>query len=424
MPPKIPYDPSLVLGSVIDANTLGILSDMAKVEAKVDAAQESLNAVLASKKSLENTRSELENLGLDAQALNEALQELFPDIAAAGQRYGEERIAAERTLRDLRTQLGSARNSFESPVDLSRSHAKLMPLASDSLALDMEYFAFDPNQMDSRSHASTISSLVSSSTVWLGAQASSETANAVQRQVLQQASTQSIAGTLVVVASCTHKMSSVLVPVVLDIDKAIKTWNKLFPDDTLNATDELGMQSLVAIPDEGEGNHFSIVTGMKLGSAFVGMAHLLNNTGSGTASEDIASLPNRLKESRLGDDDANIALINDFMKRLSAQRLSSNINVVSMGTIPSMIPNELKVDVESHYGAGTKKVSAAGMLGDGYDKLPGLGSLMTALDNYLAKAADGNSGIPVGYFQEDITKKHLVELLLAKLGKSREVPIS
>jgi hypothetical protein len=52
MPSTIPYDPSLVLGSVITDKALDIVKNFADIQGPVDAAQDTLNGLISAKQSL------------------------------------------------------------------------------------------------------------------------------------------------------------------------------------------------------------------------------------------------------------------------------------------------------------------------------------------------------------------------------------
>jgi hypothetical protein len=51
---------------------------------------------------------------------------------------------------------------------------------------------------------------------------------------------------------------------------------------------------------------------------------------------------------------------------------------------------------------------------DGHNKMLDINSMMSALDDYLKKASEGNGGVPLTYFLKDITKKELAEAWVAK----------
>lgn len=54
MPSSIPYDPSLVLANIVNPRALGIVEQISKAQRPVDEAEQELNALLATKRSLGN----------------------------------------------------------------------------------------------------------------------------------------------------------------------------------------------------------------------------------------------------------------------------------------------------------------------------------------------------------------------------------
>jgi hypothetical protein len=243
-----------------------VLVAIAKAEAPVEAARGRLNALLTSQKSITDTRGELFNLNVPVESLDNAFQELVPKVEAAGKAYAEERITAEMDLKDLRAQLGGIRLSIEGPVNLAKSHAIFMPLASDSLSLDVEYFALDADGKNLTSYLDNINVLVRSSVSRLGENVWSQIADPVQRAATHQLANHEVAGTAVICASCTHKSSCVLAPLVLDVDKTMNVWNTLFPEDPCDAS---AMQRLADGSPEVVQNKFSIVAGMRFGSSLL-----------------------------------------------------------------------------------------------------------------------------------------------------------
>lgn len=534
------------------------------------------------------TRAELFNLNTPLKSLDNAFQALLPKIEAAGKAYAEERIAAEKDLNDLRVKLGSTRVSIESPVNLAKSHAKIMPLASDSLSLDVEYVALDADRKNLSFYMNNINLLVRSSASRLGPSVWSQIAEPIQRAVAHRLETHKVAGTLVICASCTHKSSCVLAPLVLDVDKAMNVWNALFPEDPCDARE---MQRLADGSPEAVQNKFGIVAGMRFGSIFVGMAHLMHEKAgparrpdvgaprprsppldardyreqrsqtlfedahaepsttleppyegrylppppepdtyttpdrvpselippfggraklssppdhppppdppaptessdgrdvwrnhsqpppgrsrisfihprSGTSKRSSPSSPpsppvppvttersrrpERLvptepplvrpppqrtwdpNQKELGGYGMTIteegSLVGNTNRLLSEQLPFPDINVVSLGVIPSVSPKEYKSEPSRRSDAQRRDVpdDRYGSYGprsirdrleekvEGAEQLPGMDSLMAALDDYLAKAANGSSGIPISYDLKDITKSHLAGLWAAK----------
>ncbi len=51
-------------------------------------------------------------------------------------------------------------------------------------------------------------------------------------------------------------------------------------------------------------------------------------------------------------------------------------------------------------------LTALGEIQDGANKILDINSMMTALDDYLKKAAESTSGVPLNYYLKDIHKGH------------------
>lgn len=296
---------------------------------------------------------------------------------------------------------------------------------------------------------------------------------AAQKQVSQQTSKHSISGTLVLSVTCTHKNSAIMAPLIINVDKAIKAWNYFYgKDDKLVPTDGKSMMKLANQddPDTAQGggdkaNKFSIISGMTFGSSFVGMVHVLNTTDT-SVSDQLASIATSLQAQMdaggwfakaSGGFGVSASFSNNVKNLLSTQNISSHVTLICMGSIPSMVASEVKMGVEkfaqfdpkasmeaiatiqnatvADQGSVTQAADAARTGGqmvtmkaseiksalsalaeidDGANKILDVNSMMTALDDYLKKAADGTSGVPINYFLKDITKGMLAEMWVAK----------
>lgn len=469
MPSTIPYDPSLILGNVISQDTLQVVEDIAKAQAKVDAAEENLNALLFSRRSLDMTRTELANLGITTGPIDAALEKVNTDIGAAAGVYATEKITAEATIRPLRAQIRTVHSQSESPVDYVKSEIKSLPLASDTMSMDVQYFSEDSIKQAGKTLAQSVASYVSKSNSFLGLSAQSQISAAAQQQVSRQVEEHEIAGTLVISVSCTHKNAAVLAPFVLNVDKAIRTWNHLFPDqkDKLNPTSRKAMAA-VALADDTEGaKKFSILSGTTFGSSFVGMVHVLNTKATNvsqtlTLENTAARLQAQMDagawfQENSGGFGVNATFGNEVKSLLSSQNISSHITLISMGVIPSIVANNVQLGVKQfaefdpkssmeaissiqnataaeHSSVseaadaartGQKMVSfkaieikaalsALGDIDDGQNKILDINSLMTALEDYLQKASSSGSGVPINYYLKDITKGMLAESWVSK----------
>ena len=464
MPSTIPYDPSLVLANVVSMDALNVVEQISKAQAPADAAQENLNALLASRRSLDMAKTQLANLGVTTKSIDKAIRDVNKELDESAAEYAEAIINAEKTIRGLRAKIQGVHATVESPVDYVKTGIKTLPLSVDSLNLDVQYFPLAPGQ-DSPSFADGISTFVSSSTSSLGVQAQKEASTAAKNQVSQQLSSHNITGTLVIAVSCTHKNASVLAPCVLNVDKGIKVWNSLFPKDKLVPTNKDDIAKLALQDDLNGTNKFSIISGMTFGSSFVGMVHILNSTDP-SISRSLSSLATDMQaqmdagawfEKASGGFGVNPSIGNVVKNLLSAQNITSHVTLISMGVIPSIVASDVKLGVEkfarfdpvsgmqaiatlqseteadqdsvkasadaARTGGQMLSMKSAEMkaalttlaeLDDGANKLLNINSMMTALDDYLKKAAKGDSGVPINYYLKDVTKGMLAEMWVAK----------
>ncbi|MCJ1479786.1 hypothetical protein MMC13_008472 [Lambiella insularis] len=474
MPSSIPYDPSLVLANVVNSKAIDIVMQISAAQAPVDAAEGTLDSLIASRRSLDMTNTELRNLGIDTSVVDKAILDLNNSIAESAATYVKAKIQAESTIAPLRGSLPSVNANVESPVDYVKTQIKSMPLASDSLNMDVQYFSMDENNQDSTAFASTISGYIAASTSWMGIKASTQMSSAAAKQVSSQTSRHSIAGTLVLSVSCTHKNAQVLAPFVLNVDKGIKAFNHLFPDAAIDPTDRAAMAQLALKDDINSKEMFSIISGMTFGSSFVGMVHVLNTTDT-SASQSLSTAAATLQvqmdmgawfEDASGGFGVNSSFSNEVKNLLSTQSITSHVTLICMGVIPSMVANDVKLGVEKFatfdpkasmdaiatiqnatvaeqgtvqssataartggqmiaMKAGEVKaaLTALGEIQDGANKILDVNSMMAALDDYLKKAAEGTSGVPLNYYLKDITKGMLAEMWVAKYFPGQYMPI-
>ncbi|KAI6762472.1 hypothetical protein HG530_008452 [Fusarium avenaceum] len=480
MPSSIPYDPSLVLANVVSTDALNYIDSITKANAPADAAQDNLNSLLSTRRSLEMTRSELVNAGIDDLAtlkpLDDQLQALGKDITNAASEYASAKITACKTIQKARSAMKGVNASAESPVDYVKTQIKSMPLAADSVNMDVQYFSCDQEGQQSGSFAKSIGSFVSGALEIFGDNFSSQATRAASKQAQSQADNHDIAGTLVIAVSCTHKNASVLAPFVLNVDKAITTWNHIFKDskDRLDPTDTKSLSAAANMSEADDNSHYSIVSGMTFGSSFVGMVHVLNSKLT-QSSEKMSSIATSLQaqmevggwfESYSGGFGVNESFSNDVKNLLSTQNISSHVTMVCMGVIPTIAASNVKLGVEQFASfdpaksmqslaafqnstaadqnsvksaadaaragqqmismrAGDIKAALSALSGidDGSNSILDINSMMTALDDYLKKAANGACGVPINYYLKDISKKYLAEMWCAKYLPAQSITI-
>ncbi|KAI9903528.1 hypothetical protein N3K66_000057 [Trichothecium roseum] len=470
MPSTIPYDPSLVLGMIVDHEILENVKAMADAQALSDAMQDELNAMIASRRSLDMTKAELLNLGVDVSDINDALNGdngLNKRITEKAKAYCAAKIKAEEEIENLRINNGKVKYTPESPVDFVKTEIKSMPLATDSINMDVQYFSLDTNKESSDTFAKQIGGFVSASTSWMGTSYSAEMSSKAQSQISQQMKLHSISGTLVLSVSCTHKNTALLAPLILNVDKGIKVWNHYFPDQKIDPTKPKEMVAAANNDDSGneKPDSFTIISGVSYGSSFVGMVHVLNTTQT-DASQSMNSITSSLQAQMntggwfskfSGGFGVNSAFSNSVKNMLSSQNVTSHVTITCMGTIPSIASNQVQLGVAGFADSDPAKdmealarlqnataadqetiqqsaeaartgqqmvamkgsqiestLSALAQIDDQSNKILDINSMMAALEDYISKVTETDTGVPLNYYLKDISKDMLAEMWVAK----------
>ena len=222
MSTTIPYDPTLVLGNVVNPTKIKNLQAIAEAQKPVDDAQLELNSYILSKRSLDMTLQEMMNMNVDEKDLNNLAKEidtLKGEMAASAGKLATATIGALKKITGLRQgqdqkQIGV---SVESPMDYNKSAIKQMPLSSDSMVMDAQYFRFESNSEGTDAHSTAIASYVSTQVSGFLSPTYGVQAGASAKHVMEsQHANHKIEGTLVITANCSHKMSDVFAPFVLE----------------------------------------------------------------------------------------------------------------------------------------------------------------------------------------------------------------
>lgn len=408
MPTTIPYDPKLTLMSVVDESVLENVRKIEELQASAEAANDNLNGLLSAKRSLEMTKTELRNLGVSTDALDKELEKLNKSIGEASAAYAASKVVSQARITSLKEQTLKNRKAIEGPVDQDRSQVKTMPLAADSMNMDVQYFPFE-----STSHATQIAAHISSTASSIfGVAAAQQISNAASQEVTNQAD-RNIEGTLVLSVTCTHKNASVVAPLVLHVDKGIKVWNTLFPGSKLDPTSADGMMKIAMNGSQDDRNKFSVISGMTFGSAFVALVHV---TSSNSASDSLTAAAQSIQATMdmgawfaksSGKVGVDSKFANDFKHILGQENIQSKFSVITMGVIPSMLAGDVQKKAEG-------ALSSLAVVNSDKNKILDTDSMMTALDEYLKKAAEGDSGAPINYYLKDIDQKMLTQMWVAK----------
>lgn len=465
MPSAIPYDPSLALGNLVSRAKLDVLEKIALAQAPADAAEDHLNDLLSLRRSLDMTMSELLDMDIDITDLQKQRDAVNTDLTKAAVDYAKAKIQSEKDIFPLKATLKAVDDSPESPIDYMRSQIKSMPLSADSMKMNVQYFAVDENDEDGSAHTASVTAFVSDETEWMGNAFSGQASGATNSAMASNHSRHSIAGTLVVSVSCTHKMAAVFAPYVLDVDKAIRVWNQIGNAPTINNASQSEIAKLATQLPKPGAPCLTLISGATYGSCFIGMVHVLNVTET-TSSDRMQAVAAKVQaqiklKMMVANETAgggfSMSDSDDIKSLLSTQNISSHATVVAIGSIPSIVSTSVNLAVQGFQNNDpasnmaqlstmqnatasasdsldasaqaartsntlvmmknaqvTATLSALKVNDDGSNKMIDVNSMMTALDDYIQKALAGSIGVPITYYLKTITAQDLAQSWIAK----------
>lgn len=464
MPSVIPYDSSIALGNIVDPRKIEILNKISMLQAPADAAEERMNDLIAFKRSIDNTIQELGSMNINTNSLYEKSIEVGKEIEEAALKYADAKLTAKTGILDAKSGT-KVSAGWESPLDYNRTEIKQFPLSADSMNMNVQYFSVDENTQTSKTQSQNIQAFISNEFKFLGNDFSEQASKAAASQVNSQYSQHDISGTLVIAVSCTHKNAAVLAPCVIDVDKAIRVWNRIFTDDLIKTDDPANMMQIAAQAGTNDEKELTIVSGATYGSCFVGMIHVLNNSVT-MSSEKMKSIADSIQsQCNISKWIADISggfgvgnqMADDIKNLFSTQNISSNCTITTRGAIPSIKSNNVKMAVKQFSNfdgeSAMEKIAALqnatasakdsidksaesartgqqmvslqnaqiqGVLtglseiDDGENKILDINSMMIALEDYIDKALSGNLGMPVNYYLKPITRSELAEMWVDK----------
>ncbi|GIZ49204.1 hypothetical protein CKM354_001223900 [Cercospora kikuchii] len=423
MPSTIAYDPSLSFASVISNTILDSLVAIANAQQPVEAARDKHNSLVAHKRSLEMTKTELKNLGVETGSIERELEQLNKLVLTSAAEYEKAKIIAEPQIARSRESIRTMQRQMGSPVDQRRTGIKTLPISADSMNMKVKYLPFDSVQQNSTSYASNIASFVSESIGTItGLSNATKLGATFSAQVAQKWDMQSIEGTLIFSMSCTHKNASLLAPLVLNPDKGIKIWNQIFPANRLDPTYLEDMKNAATEYSDEKHDKYYVATGTTFGSGFIGMVHVVKTPNSSRA-DALTSAADQLDALANASMSFNVlkgvtGLDEKFgidMKRLFAeQNIESHVTAVTIGATAAA--NGV-ADMSSH------PFEVKGDFGPFASNTMGVEGLMRELNDYLQRVSQITGGMPLTYYLKEVGKQSLAQWWWAKYypGKYHEL---
>jgi hypothetical protein len=453
------------------------LNQIAALQAPIDAAQDTMNSFITMKRSIDMTIEELNNMGIDTTSVVKKSADVGTNITQSAIAYATTRVQQELAMQPLRGKAVAVHESIESPIDYNRTVLKQIPLSSDSLKMDAQFFNFEDNEQDSKDVIASIKGYITGATSLLGADRSFDLGAAAAKQVNQQVEEHDISGTLVLTCTCTHKMATVLAPLIIDVDKGIRVWNAMFPSqkDRIRL-DADAMVQIVAQEDALLGTDeksISIISGCTYGSSFVGMVHILRKTNTTTNQDDESQELSIQAQAKWGTEIMGVAggfgideqSAEDLKDLTSRTSMTAHVTILTEGVVPSIVSTTVADAVKqfsnfspdammqqlatlanstqaAHTTAETSsqaartgqsmvamKEAAVGPVLMGLknidaqkNKVIDTNSMMTAFEKYVTDLKAGVlSGVPINFWLKPITKYQLAMMWVNKYfpGKFR-----
>ena len=463
----IPFDPSLVLGMVIAPEKIKQLEKIAELQKPVDNARDRVNALLRQKLSLDMTLQELISLGAtfdQMQDIEKNIQEIMDEIIKSTTDLSKAVIQAEKAIAGEKSNQPQKQISsqVESPIDFAASQLTSLPLSSDSMNMDVQYFRYEENQESRDSTAKAASAFVGAKvSSFLGPKYGASAAASTKQTMDSARKDRSLVGTVVVLINCTHKNARVFSPVKLDVESAIdnymdytqKPWPSMSPPDML----EIAKKKMEPGNDK---NSMPVLVGASYGSSMVGFVHFeqIEKTQSMQRSRsDMAQLSASVQtyfvEASMGLEAESSSNIKDLM---SSSNIQSHCSVITMGIIPSIKSNDVTsvveglqggpedrmkqvaliqgannssiqsmaslasqaktgqavADMQNDYISGS--VSAIAAVDTQKNKVIDMNSLMTAIDDFVERANKGDGGVPINFYIKHVSERTIAQQWMEK----------
>ncbi len=466
MPSTIPYEPSLVLGNIVKQEKLDNAELIAEFQAEADAKEVTLNSLIALRTNLDMTVQELTNLGVETPEIAAEIKELNNKISAAAADYGKAKLEAEKNIQPLRAKMTMMNDDIESPLDYTKSEVKSMGVSSDSMQLNVRYFSADSNKERSKSQASSIGGFVSEAMSGFGQAHAMQLSKSVQKQFGMQNANHELEGTLVISISCTHKNARIFSPLILDPDKMVAAWNKAYTDKKID-TKKSPLKLWEELKNSSGDEQVYILSGATYGSSFVGMVHVLKSDSMNTV-QNMEGVAQKLQtQFKLGGWFADLqggfgvedSFANSVKNLISSQNIQSHCSLATMGVIPSIKSNQVKMGVKQfadsdpdkemqklatlqgatatenntlessasaartggqmislHNATIQSTLTGLAEIDDGQNGMIDINSLMTAMDDYVQKCSSGddNIGVPINYYLKSLDKATTLKAWLEK----------
>mmetsp|Transcript_30061 Transcript_30061/g.45803 ORF Transcript_30061/g.45803 Transcript_30061/m.45803 type:complete len:499 (-) Transcript_30061:154-1650(-) len=469
---SIPYDPTLVLGNILETERITALQEIAEAQKPSDLANDKFNAMVTQNYKIGMIYNQMISMGIPSEKmleLSEKKNEMKTKMSGAAVELAKAIIATEQKTTELKLKFSQTQisKSIESPIDYENCTVNTFNLSFDAIKFDVQYVRNESNKEDTEAGASNETTSVGASLRALATTASTAFTDSVAQTSLSQHSNHKIEGTIVIVASCTHKMAAIIDPFVIDPKKAVKAWNFTYPDDRID-TDPSKISEAAfstSVAEEMTAPALNLLSGCTKGSSFVGFLHILqkeettsSQTSSAGSSAFMASVKTDMFVMSASGSYGTSSNFGEQAKSLmSTSELESHVSIVCEGLIPSIVADDVTTTVnslkpapgevmsqlgaitsatdgavndsmEAHAGSGKagaqfmkmdseylkNTVSNMGEITNKSNRVLNISSMFKAFTDFVTKAAAGEAGIPINFFIKRLTKADIAKEYMIK----------
>lgn len=480
----IPYDPRLSLGSLVDEHRMQRIVDIANIEKPVDDAHATLSDAIRLKRELDFTLQDLKSMGVPEDGQKDIVAKIGlaqKDVVAKAGDYATKKMAAEDQIIALRSGKGKGgggaagdagdkdeglvTTQSESLVDFESSQIKTLPLAADSMNMQVKFIRNESEEDGSSSHADAVAAYVNSTeTLFFGTEKNTHSAaGSVKNALVSTNELHPVEGTLIISCMCTHKNSQVFAPCTIDLTKAIKAWNTKFPSDLIEPLHDKPQSDQMS--SSSKDNKMDVIVGQTVGSSFIGMVHILKVESTETSQSTMA-IASRIQAS--AEEDLWIESVKgsfgvsaDFSENMKHLTSKSNVlnsaGVTTRGVVASIKSNVMETSIKALRpdakevmdqqaailaaadgdvdGNAAKTGSGFMSLNNAYlkqafssavesdkqqNKVIDTNSLMTSFEHYLDTVRSGSSGLPLSYQLRSYEKGELLDMLAKRTREEND----
>jgi len=469
----IPFDPTLVLGSIIEKRKLFNLMELAEINNKQIVAKDKLDNLTRMNYSLKMIQSEMSSLEVTFDKLLpliEKIDKLKDETVQAAIDYATTAIECEEETRQAKIKHGQnvISASAESPIDYGKSKVTPFPLSFDSLKFDVQYVRNEEQQDSSASHSSQLSVTAGMSmSSLIGKQASTSMSASTNSASHEQQSFNQVEGTIVITAFATHKNATVIEPFILDPLKAVGSWNYTFPDDPVKTDPMSIFEAALDNFDKPIANQscLELLSGCTKASSFVGFVHILK-TEATKSSQDSSSAALAMQatiendlwiSSKKGTFGTSMSTASLSKSLSSTSSIKNHANLCCEGCIPNIaaskiVPTIMQLNPDpaanmealaaiqgSSDGAVNQSMQAQSGEAKGGSQYMELksehvkntteslsaiereaaevidtNSMMTAFTDFCDKATDSDGGVPINFYIKRLTKADIAKCYIRK----------